>query len=354
MAGPSSRALTLLSLLQARRDWPGPVLAERLQVTPRTVRRDVERLREMGYRIRSTKGIDGGYRLEAGEELPPLLFDDEQAVAVAVALQNAAASGVRIADAAERALGTIRQVMPSRLRHRIDGIRFTPGGPGASAAAVDPAVIEVVSAAVNGRLTLRFDYAGPGSPPDAPPRRVEPHGLVVRGGRWYLVAWSLDRADWRVFRLDRLAPRTPLGPEFAPRVLPTADAGTFVDVRAKGSQERDEWPCVGTFEVGLPLRAVAPWVEDGQVEPSGSASCTVTMGSWSWAGLLASALRFDAPVRMISPPALVEAASRLASQWADAGQDAVTPGGQTTANSSNTMGSSSDQVVPRAAAVRRQ
>ncbi len=347
--------LTLLSLLQVRRDWPGPTLAARLQVTPRTVRRDIERLRAMGYRIRSAKGIDGGYRLEPGEELPPLLFDDEQAVAIAVALQNAATSGVRIADAAERALATIRQVMPSRLRHRLDGIRFAPGGGEAATTSVDPALIEVVSAAVNGQLTLRFDYRGVvGGVGDVPPRRVEPHGLVARRGRWYLVAWCLDRAAWRVFRLDRMSPRTPLGPAFVPRALPTIDAATFVEARTKGSDGPDAWPCAGTFEVALPAHAVAPWVEDGGIEPSGPHSCTVTMGSWSWTGLVAAALRFDAPVRMISPAALVAEAARLSVRLADASQDAASSGGQTTANSSKTMGSSSDHVAPRAAAVRCQ
>lgn len=154
MVGNSSRMLSLLSLLQAPRDWPGPVLAERLGVTPRTVRRDVDRLREMGYSIGAVKGPDGGYRLAAGADLPPLLFDDDQAVAIAVALQSAPASGVEIGEAAARALSTVRQVMPSRLRHRIDSIRFA--GEKASVI-VDPAVLAAVSTAVSDRRTLRLD-----------------------------------------------------------------------------------------------------------------------------------------------------------------------------------------------------
>lgn len=306
MSGPSSRMLALLSLLQARRAWPGRVLADRLDVTTRTVRRDVDRLREFGYRIQTAKGPDGGYRLEAGSELPPLLFDDDQAVAIAIALQSARGSGVDIGDAADRALVTVRQVMPSRLRHRIDGIRFAPA---AGADRADPTVLEAVSGAVRDRMTLRFGYREP----DGAPRRTQPHGLVARNGRWYLVAWDLDRDDWRVFRLDRMRPRTPTGPRFAPRALPTADAGAFVRARAKGSSDRDEWPCVGRFEIDLPAREVAPWIDDdGVVEEIDSERCAVTAGSWSWTGLLASVLRFDAPFRIVAPADLVDRAARIA------------------------------------------
>ena len=145
VAGPSERMLALLSLLQARRDWPGYVLAQRLDVTTRTVRRDVDRLRALGYRIESTKGPDGGYRLAAGSELPPLLFDEEQAVAIAVGLQHAAASGVDVGDAADRALATVRQVMPSHLRNRVDAVRFSGA---VVEEMVDPDVLEAASRAV--------------------------------------------------------------------------------------------------------------------------------------------------------------------------------------------------------------
>ena len=197
MTGSSSRMLALLSLLQTQRDWPGQVLADRLDVTPRTVRRDVDRLRELGYRISAIKGPDGGYRLAAGSELPPLLFDDEQAVAIAVALQSVPATGIDIDEGAARALATVRQVMPSRLRHRVDGIRFTGVE---NETRVDPAVLEAVSAAVRDRHVLRFDYGGH----DRPARRTEPHNVVAREGRWYLLAWDLEADDWRTFRLDRM------------------------------------------------------------------------------------------------------------------------------------------------------
>ncbi|MET0702698.1 MAG: HTH domain-containing protein, partial [Mycobacterium sp.] len=194
MPTTSARLLSLLSLLQARRDRPGALLAERLEISPRTVRRDVDRLRGLGYAIVAVKGPDGGYRLDAGAELPPLLFDDDQAVALAVALQTAGLTGAGIEEAAARALNTVRQVMPVRLRHHIDSLRFTAVEPPSIGARpqVDSAVLMTVSAAVRAREVLRFDYAGA----DAP-RRVEPQHLVTWGGRWYLVAWDLDRSDWR-------------------------------------------------------------------------------------------------------------------------------------------------------------
>ena len=138
--GTSSRLLTLLSLLQARRDWPGATLAERLDVTPRTVRRDIDRLRELGYPVQAFKGPDGGYRLDAGSELPPLLFDEDQAVALAVALQLAATSGAGVGEAAARALATVRQVLPARPRHRVDAVQVTPLPDGVPVE-VDPAVL---------------------------------------------------------------------------------------------------------------------------------------------------------------------------------------------------------------------
>jgi len=312
MSGSSSRMLSLLSLLQARRDWPGAVLAERLDVTPRTIRRDVDRLRELGYRITAIKGPDGGYRLDAGSELPPLLFDDAQAVAIAVALQSIPASGIDVDEAAARALATVRQVMPSRLRHRIDGIRFSGVE---NETRVDPAVLEATTAAVRDRLALRFDYGQD----DRPPRRTEPHAVVAREGRWYLLAWDLDADDWRTFRLDRMTPRIPTGPSFTPRPLPAQDAQTYLAARAKGSDAEDRWPCIGEVVIGLPAREVAPWIgADGSVESVDETSCRVTLGSWSWVGVLAAVTRFDAPFTVAGPAPLAEAARTLAARFAAA------------------------------------
>lgn len=318
MTAPTSRLLTLLSLLQSRRDWPGSTLAERLEVSHRTVRRDIDRLREMGYRIRATRGPDGGYRLDAGTELPPLLFDDEQVVALAVALQSATASGAGIEEASLRALTTIRQVMPSRLRHRLDALTFTtlrPGPGDDTEDAVPTGVLIAISAAVRAREVLRFDYASPaphaGEAP-VPPRRAEPHHLVTSHGRWYLVAWDLDRGEWRLFRADRMMPRTPTGPRFAPREVPGGDVAAYVSARFKGSDRSDRWPCSGKVILSLPARDVLPFAGDGLVEDLGPERCSLEAGSWSWVALAASLNRFDTEIEVVRPPALLHAFGVLA------------------------------------------
>jgi len=306
--------LALLSLLQARRDWPGPLLSERLEVSARTVRRDVDRLRGLGYRIAATKGPDGGYRLDAGSELPPLLFDDDQAVAISLALQLAASAGAGIEEAAERALATVRQVMPSRLRNRVDALQVTAIGTG-GAPLVDPAVLVAAGAASRAREVLRFDY---GTDSSRPPRRVEPHHLVARDGRWYLVAFDLDRGEWRVYRLDRMTPRTPTGPRFAPRDVPGGDVSAFVAARFKGSDTGDRWPCTGEVVLGLRASRVLPFAGDGSVEDLGDGRCRLRLGSWSWPALAAAFLRFDADLEVVGPPELDRAFAALAERSARA------------------------------------
>ncbi|WP_181772871.1 helix-turn-helix transcriptional regulator [Amycolatopsis pittospori] len=311
MPKTSARLLSMLSLLQARRDWPGALLAERLDISPRTVRRDVDRLRELGYPIATMKGPDGGYRLDAGSELPPLLFDDDQAVALAVALQIATTSGAGIEEAAMRALHTVRQVMPSRLRRRIDTLRVTAVD--TPEISVDGDVLLALGAAVHAREVLRFDYPG-----SSTPRRAEPHHLVTWHGRWYLVAWDLDRSDWRTFRADRITPRTPTGPRFTPRDLPAADVATFVASKFRGSSGTGEWPCRGEVILDLPATTVAHYVRDGVVEEVGPDRCRLVLGSWSWAGLAASIGRFDADIEVVGPAELKEAFALLARRYAHA------------------------------------
>ncbi len=325
MPKTSARLLSLLSLLQARRDWPGALLAERLGISPRTVRRDVDRLRELGYPVVAFKGPDGGYRLEAGTAMPPLLFDDEQAVALAIALRIATTSGAGVEEAAVRALTTVRQLMPARLRHRIDALQVTAvTRPSARPdARVDGVVLSALGAAVHAREVLRFDYA-PVSPPEvadggvpAPPRRVQPHHLVTWGGRWYLVAWDLDREDWRTFRADRITPRTPTGPRFAPRALPGGDVAAFVAARFRGSDGSGDWPCRGEVILGLPAADVSRHLRDGVVEALGPNRCRLALGSWSWVGLAADLGRFDAAIEVVGPAELKDAFARLARRYAD-------------------------------------
>lgn len=320
MPTTTSRLLNLLSLLQARRDWPGSVLAERLDISHRTVRRDIERLREMGYTIQATMGPDGGYRLDAGSQLPPLLFDDDQVIALAVALQAATATGAGIEEAALRALTTVRQVMPSRLRHRLDALTFTTlsAGPGDAAPdLVSPEVLVAISAAVRAREVLRFDYASrdqieandPG-----PPRRVEPHHLVTSRGRWYLLAWDLEIDEWRIFRADRINPRAAAGPRFTQRSIPGGIVAEYVSARFKGSKEVNSWPCRGKVILHRPASQILPFVGDGIVEDLGPDRCSLDVGSWSWVALAASLNRFDTDIDVIGPPELTHSFAQLAAR----------------------------------------
>ncbi|WP_204037722.1 helix-turn-helix transcriptional regulator, partial [Actinoplanes utahensis] len=313
MAKTSARLLALLSLLQTRRDWSGTALAGRLDVSLRTVRRDVDRLRELGYPIAAAKGPEGGYRLGAGTDLPPLLFDDDQAVALTVALQIAATTrGSGLAESAERALNTIRQVMPARLRHRVTALDVTAvdGSPAQPAEPVGGDALLTISAAVHAREVLRFDYGSGGTPAA---RRAEPHHVITRGGRWYLVAWDLDRDDWRTFRVERMALRTPHGPRFTPRALPGGDVATFVTGAFRGSGDATgDWPCRGTVILDLPAAVVARHTRDGLVEPIATDRCRLTLGSWSWPGLAAAFARYDADIEVVGPGELTEAFADLA------------------------------------------
>lgn len=317
----TSRLLRLLSLLQTRRDWPGPLLASRLEISDRTVRRDIDRLRALGYSIRATMGPDGGYRLDAGSELPPLLFDEDQTVAIALALQTAPGTGTQIGEAAARALATIRQVMPARLRRRLDAVQVTtvarPGDAPSPTVPLD--VLVTLADAIRDHQTLRFDYLARDAPADdaqpRPPRRTEPHHLVVSHGRWYLVGWDLDRGDWRTYRVDRLHVRTPHGPRYAPRTVPGGDVEEFVSARFKGADVND-WACRGTVLLHLPARDVLPFAGDGTVTSVDERTCALTAGSWSWGSLAASFGRFEAPMEVVGPPELTAAFAELAARYA--------------------------------------
>ncbi|GGY96189.1 helix-turn-helix transcriptional regulator [Streptomyces poonensis] len=323
MPKTSARLLTLLSLLQTRRDWPGTLLADRLGISLRTVRRDVDRLRELGYSIAAVKGPDGGYRLSAGTELPPLLFDDEQVVALTVALRTAATRpDDTLAEPAARALNTVRQVMPARLRHRIDALRVTAVDPPTTrpSAAVGSDVLLALSAAVHAREVLRFDYvsgSGSGWTTEEPPRRVEPHHVITWDGRWYLIAFDLDRQDWRTFRADRITPRTPTGPRFTRRELPGGgDITTYVTGVFRGStDDSGDWPCRGTVILGLDAATVATYTREGLVEELDDGRCRLTLGSWSWTGLASALAMYDAEIEVVGPPELVDAFAQLGKRF---------------------------------------
>lgn len=305
MANTSSRTLRLLSLLQRQRYWSGSALADRLDVSVRTLRRDVDRLRELGYPVSASRGVDGGYQLSPGVSLPPLVLDDEEAVALALGLQATAHASVSgMAEASVRALTKVVQVMPQRLRRRVEALRSVtvPAAWGHSPApAVDPGVLTTVAQACRDDERLHFAYtAATGSGSD---RHVEPHRLVSLGSRWYLVAYDLDRQDWRSFRLDRLAAPTVTGARFAPRRLPADDAAAFV-LAGLGSR-----PASYRVEVLVqaPAAVVVPQVGQwATVEelPGDRCLLAMTTDSLDWPAMALGSLGADFAVR--SPPELLD------------------------------------------------
>src|SRR3954471_2423112 len=228
MTTTSGRLLKLLSLLQTRRDWTGGELARRLEVSGRTIRREMERLRELGYPVESLTGPAGGYRLHAGTAMPPLLLDDDQSIAIAVGLRTAAGGSVAgIEETAVRALVKLEQVLPAHLRRRVAALgaatsTLPVGGP-----TVDPQHLTAIAAACRDTECLRFGYRRRDGTDSR--RQVEPHSVVNLGRRWYLVAWDRGRGDWRIFRIDRLQRPASIGVRLTPRELPVKDAAAFVE-----------------------------------------------------------------------------------------------------------------------------
>ncbi|MER7986922.1 WYL domain-containing protein [Streptomyces noursei] len=227
----TARLLRLLSLLQTRREWSGADLADRLEVTVRTVRRDVDRLRELGYPVDSARGHAGGYRLASGAALPPLLLDDDEAVAIAVALRTAAGGLTGIEETALRALAKLEQVLPRRLRGQVTAVQAAAAGiPWETRGArADPALLAALAVACRDHEVVGFDYRTRDGTTTG--RRAEPCHLVASGNLWYLLAHDVDKDDWRLFRLDRIARATPTGRRVPPRPVPGDDPVAFVAER---------------------------------------------------------------------------------------------------------------------------
>jgi len=298
----SARLLRLLSLLQTRRDWSGAELAERLDVTPRTVRRDVDRLRGLGYPVLASAGV-AGYRLGPGTSLPPLLLDDEEAVAVAVGLRTAAGGTVAgIEETSVRALAKIEQVLPSRLRHRVSALHEVTVPVAGAAARVDPDTLIALAAACRDCQRLRFDYRSHDG--SATVRTTEPHRLVHTGRRWYLVAWDVERAGWRTFRVDRITPRIPTGPRFTPREPPDTDIGGYTSYAVSNAAYRYQ----GVFTMHAPAAEVAEVVSPTScvVEPIDEHSCTVRTGSNSLDSLAIYVSLFGFEFEVHEPPELID------------------------------------------------
>lgn len=317
MSGTSSRILALLSLLQVRREWSGAELAGRLDVSERTVRRYIERLREMGYAVHATTGPDGGYQLQPGASVPPLVFDDEQAIAVAVALQTVQPQVAGLRDDAARALAAIRQVLPSRLRARVDAFDVVAlGNPRRPRPEVSTTDLEAIGLAIRRRERLWFAYQRDEAPgAEAQRREIEATHLVTWSGKWYVVGWDPSREDWRVFRVDRMQVKTPNGGRYLPRDVP-GGVSEFLESRfyVQG------WLVRGTALLQAPAAYVLPWVGDasGVVEPVGANASRVTAGSWSWVALVGWFSMFDCPLTFEGPAELLAARDELASRLGEA------------------------------------
>jgi predicted DNA-binding transcriptional regulator YafY len=325
MLDTSARLLRLLSLLQAHREWSGAALAERLGVTARTVRRDMDRLRELGYPVNATPGTGGGYQLGAGAELPPLLLDDDEAVAVAVGLRTAAGQGIEgIGESSVRALAKLEQVLPGRLRRRVSALNaFTVpmlrGGP--PAAAVDPALLTELAHLCRDAERLRFEYRTHDG--DGSRRTVEPHRLVCTERRWYLVAWDVDRADWRTFRVDRITPKPPHGPRFTPREPPAEDLAAYV---SKGVSTR-AYAAHSAVRLLVPLHEAAERISPsaGVLEPDGEDACVLRSGAPNLEVMVIHIMMTGFPFEVIEPAALTEEIRRIRDRLDAALARAATP-----------------------------
>jgi predicted DNA-binding transcriptional regulator YafY len=311
MLATSARLLRLLSLLQARAGWSGPELADQLGVTARTVRNDVERLRRLGYPVHASPGVGGGYRLGAGAALPPLLLDDDEAVAVAVGLRTAASGSVTgIQETSVRALAKLEQVLPSRLRHRVRAVQAATVEIPAGGPTVDAEVLTAIAGACRDHQRLRFDYRDHDRSTSV--RTVEPHRLAHDRGRWYLVAWDVDRAGWRTFRADRIAPRIPTGPRFVPRELPGGDVATYL-LRGVGSAT---WRYRARVTVHAPAALVAARVPPAVlVEAVDDRTCIADVGSDTPHMLAVYLGMLDLDFDVHEPPELVQQLATLADRY---------------------------------------
>ncbi|MBD0323231.1 MAG: YafY family transcriptional regulator [Aldersonia sp.] len=322
MLETSARLLRLLTLLQTRKEWSGADLATRLDVTPRTVRRDVDKLRDLGYPVNASAGVGGGYQLGAGAEMPPLLLDDDEAVAVAFGLQSGAIGPViGIGEPSVRALTKLRQVMPSRLRHRLDALEVDVVARPAAKSAVEAKLLATIASVCHARERLRFDYERHDGTQMR--REVEPYRLVRSGARWYLVAWDVGRGDWRSFRVDRMTPKIPTGPRFTPRELPPDGAAEFV---ARGIN-RAYTQARARVRLHAPIEQIASMVHEdwGTLESGDEDSCIVALGSDSQRSLARWLAAFDVPFTVLEPDelraecrALAQRHTMLAQRYAQA------------------------------------
>jgi predicted DNA-binding transcriptional regulator YafY len=319
MVQTSARLLALLSLLQVRREWTGQELADRLEVGPRTIRRDVEKLRSLGYPVEASPGVAGGYRLSAGGELPPLLLDDAEAVAVAVGLRTAVSGTIAgIEETSIRALAKLEQVLPNRLRRRVSALGDATSAFGIDGPRIDADLLATIAGACRDATRLHFPYVARDDKPTK--RSVEPSAVVYSGYRWYLVAFDLDRDDWRTFRLDRIKGRVREGGRGRRRTVPGGDPATHVksQLRAMGTGDGQAIPGRIRLRVAAADATRRIPARYATVEPDGEDACIVsTRGPWSRQFLVWMAL-LDYPMEVLGPPELADAVRGLVARLTDA------------------------------------
>ncbi len=311
----SARMLRLLSLLQTHRYWPGGELADRLEVSGRTLRRDVDRLRELGYVVDAVRGVAGGYQLRAGGQLPPLLLEDEEAVAIAVSLQSSAAGAVAgMEETSVQALTKVIGLMPPRLRRQMDALRSqTERLPWSGGPAVDPTLLTMLAQACRDDEPMHFTYTARDSEPTE--RWVEPHRMVSMGRRWYLVAYDRTRQDWRSFRVDRISEPRTSGQRFRPRELPAEDALSFVQVGIRRMPQRYAVRVVLDADPAELEAFVGQWAT--VVAEDGRAVLEMKVDSLDWPMFVLANVAADFTVE--SPPELAEAVSRVAARFQRSG-----------------------------------
>jgi predicted DNA-binding transcriptional regulator YafY len=315
----SARMLRLLSLLQTHRYWPGSELSDRLDVSPRTLRRDIDRLRELGYAVDAVRGVAGGYQLRAGGSLPPLLLEDEEAVAIAVGLQSAASGSIAgMEESSVQALTKVIGLMPPRLRRQMDAIRSqTENLPWRGGPELDPSLLAVLAQACRDDEPVKFTYTAAsrdGRSADPTDRWVEPHRLVTLGRRWYLVAYDRDRQDWRSFRVDRISDPRTTGQRFRPRALPAEDALTFVQSGIRRMPQRYAVRVRLDATVAEVASAVGHW---GAVSgDDGDCLLEMNVDALEWPVMVLTQL--DRDFRVEGPPELVELLARAAGRFAAA------------------------------------
>jgi predicted DNA-binding transcriptional regulator YafY len=297
----SVRLLRLLTLLQSRSLWPGSELATRLDVTPRTLRLDIQRLRDLDYPVHSLPGVAGGYRLGSGAALPPLQLDDDEAVAVVLSLRSSASHILTgLAEASLSALAKLDQVLPARLAQRLSALQHATVALDSPAPVIDPALLTLLAAACRANQRVRLGYRDRDGAVSR--RRLEPYRLVSGGYRWYLMAFDLDRDDWRTFRVDRISEPEPAGGRFVPREAP--DPASFVGTAVTTAPYRYQ----AEIEVHAPAAALTDRISptSGMLTPLSEDRCLLREGAHSLDAMAFHLIALGVEFTVLKPPELTE------------------------------------------------